>query len=886
MNSIKLIIFFFLCWIQLNSQKSSIIGNVVNNEGKPEDFVIVTISNNEDSTIINFCSTDDNGNFVIEDIKQDITNITLTFSKLGFKIKSQALILQNNTAHDLKTVILQVEAYTLKEVVINDKAPSVIIKNDTTVFNTSRFSNGSEKKVEELLSKIPGITIDQQGKIKYQNKTIERVLIDGDDLLGADYTVGTKNISAKIVDKIEIIDDYLDNPLLKGILRSDKTVINLKIKDDFKNDISGTYDVGIGWKDPKYYANLSLIALFKKSKALYNINSNNIRSNTLGNIGFDFDAFTSFVKIPTSNANPQEILNTPQKHDIGIPEYFTTSGVQSLASVNQIFRIKDKTKVTLAFLGGQTFSDNREENEYKFFSFKDTVKFHDQITLKEKDTPAKIKLQTENISIEKGYSIRSLTSGFFRTQNINNDLTRNERNSINELYYNKPLGFSNYLEYSKRVKFGLFQIIANQSYVSIEETGTFYNPTYLESDSNFGKSTLVQNINTAFQNYSLLTKLMVRQKIHADIEFGFNYNLSNINAGVASDSITYNYYLNNINRNEDMYFSNFKLFKSYRDLNFSFSLSSSINQIKTKYQEPIKDNTFFLFSPEFVIKHHTSNRWSFNLRTGLKQSISNIQNMTLTPVLKDFQSIFYGISDILKSNNFKTELLIRKSEILKGYHLMASLQYEKNLGGFGFSSDFSDAYFKSTIFTPNQNKSLTAIVNGSYIIESLKSRVDLTLNRSIAQMLNVINSQTRDLLIKTDGINFKYGTAFSKYNLGIDTKIDLSKIKIGEGTYLKSTSINNEMFLDLIPIETIKVNLKMHLIKRYTLSANNTITAMSCNIKIKPKGKLNANQVEIDLFNPFNYKNYSFNSNSDYFFYSNTIKAQQRFFIITLSRSI
>src|SRR5690606_27441794 len=102
-------------------------------------------------------------------------------------------------------------------------------KKDTVVFNINSYKDGTERKIEDVLRKLPGIEINElSGIIKYKGKSIETVMLEGDDLFGSNYTLGTKNINADMVTEVEAIENYSENALLKGIEHSEKVALNLK----------------------------------------------------------------------------------------------------------------------------------------------------------------------------------------------------------------------------------------------------------------------------------------------------------------------------------------------------------------------------------------------------------------------------------------------------------------------------------------------------------------------------------------------------------------------------------------------------------------------------------------------------------------------------------
>lgn len=155
--------------------------------------------------------------------------------------------------------------------------PALRQAQDTLEYNPERFRDGSERVVEDLLAKLPGIKIEANGEIKYKGKSIKKMLLDGDDLFDTNYTAGSRNISADMIEKVQGIDHYEENSLLKGIRDSDDVALNLVLKKG-KTDVSGNAALGYGWED-RYQGELSGLAVNRRIKGFGIASYNNIGVN-------------------------------------------------------------------------------------------------------------------------------------------------------------------------------------------------------------------------------------------------------------------------------------------------------------------------------------------------------------------------------------------------------------------------------------------------------------------------------------------------------------------------------------------------------------------------------------------------------------------------------
>lgn len=198
-------------------------------------------------------------------------------------------------AYSFDFVLNRIETNRLEEVVIIGKKRQFEIKEDTIAYTVSRFTDGSERKIEDVIRKLPGIELNERtGLIKYKGKAIETVTLDGDNLFGYNYMLGTKNINVDMVDQIEAIDNYSENPLLKGIEQGGKVALNLKLKKGI-TDFSGDIDFGVGLfnnKTQAYDLSSNILGITNTYKSFATLSHNNIGVNQtpFDYFGFSFNA--------------------------------------------------------------------------------------------------------------------------------------------------------------------------------------------------------------------------------------------------------------------------------------------------------------------------------------------------------------------------------------------------------------------------------------------------------------------------------------------------------------------------------------------------------------------------------------------------------------------
>lgn len=171
-----------------------------------------------------FTSTDKAGHFVLT-TKADADSVSFRF--MGYESISLPV-----TA-DISVVRLAPKATQLKEVVV--AAPDIYAKGDTLVFNVAQYANAKDNAIIDVIKRLPGIKVEDDGTIKYQGKPINKFYLDGKDFIGGQYGLATNNISHKDVASVDVMENHQPVKALEGIEFPEEAGINLKLKEDARS---------------------------------------------------------------------------------------------------------------------------------------------------------------------------------------------------------------------------------------------------------------------------------------------------------------------------------------------------------------------------------------------------------------------------------------------------------------------------------------------------------------------------------------------------------------------------------------------------------------------------------------------------------------------------
>lgn len=209
----------------------------------------------KDSSLVSFTLSDKKGVFEIKNL--DAGDYLLIVSFTGYENFKKAFSLSAlNKEIDLGEMIMQKEYKTLQGVVVSDEAP-VRVKGDTIFFKASAFKTKPNATTEDLLRKLPGIQVQKDGTISALGENVQKVYVDGKEFFGSDPKLATKNITAEMVDQIQVFDDMSEQAKFTKIDDGSRSkTINIKLKKDKNKGDFGKLAAGAG-TEGRYEGNLS-----------------------------------------------------------------------------------------------------------------------------------------------------------------------------------------------------------------------------------------------------------------------------------------------------------------------------------------------------------------------------------------------------------------------------------------------------------------------------------------------------------------------------------------------------------------------------------------------------------------------------------------------------
>lgn len=237
----------------VSAQEITLTGTVKDITGTGVDMANVIAINTATKGLESYGITNHSGQYKLN-LKTG-RQYTVKVSYLGLKTESFTFTAQQTDA--VKDIVMEEQANQLDEVEVTYEMP-VSVKGDTIVYDTDSFVSGTEKKLKDVLENLPGIEIDDDGKIEVEGKTVTKVMVEGKDFFDGDSKIAVENIPANALSKVEVLKNYNEVSQMKGLTNDDDNVaLNIRLKEGKKKFWFGELTAGYG-PDDRYLAHPKL----------------------------------------------------------------------------------------------------------------------------------------------------------------------------------------------------------------------------------------------------------------------------------------------------------------------------------------------------------------------------------------------------------------------------------------------------------------------------------------------------------------------------------------------------------------------------------------------------------------------------------------------------
>lgn len=366
-------------------------GSVRDEEGVPIAGVVVSLRQ-QDKTL-GYGTTGNEGRYRLS-VKGGEGSATVIFNHLTFEKLEVPTTIESRTLD----VILREKSEALKEVTVT--APVVKLRGDTLSFWLPALAAKEDYTLEDAIKRIPGIVVDESGRISYQGRAISHFYIDGVDILGGKYSLATRGISSKLVDQVEILDNHHSIKMERNTGRSKEVAMNIKLNKEARIKPTGRSEARAGWGSEEFLGRIggSLMSFGGKNQAILTgkfgndaqfaqsetsdyFSSNRIsgKASTLAGSAsgstppldtrYYMRPMDAYISVDATHKRSEDVrlrLNSHYAYSYGTYDYSTRSDYyagDNVVSLQEVFNPSSKLHVPSIGLDYQLNSDERYLNE-------------------------------------------------------------------------------------------------------------------------------------------------------------------------------------------------------------------------------------------------------------------------------------------------------------------------------------------------------------------------------------------------------------------------------------------------------------------------------------------------------------------------------------------
>jgi hypothetical protein len=786
-----LFIFLFAISTTIFSQKVTLSGAVKDSLQNPLPYANVIAKPKDVSKNLQFAITDNEGYYKLLLAQGD--TITISISYLGYKpIEYQFIALKSAT----KNFTLLQSSEQLDEVIIE---MPVTVRGDTTTYKTDKFTDGSERKLKNVLKKLPGVEVDKNGGVTVQGKKVTKMMVDGKKFFGGNSKLAVDNIPANAIGNVQVIDNYNEVAFLKGLTDSDEMAMNIQLKEDKKRFVFGDVEAGKGNKD-FYKTSANLFYYSPKTNVNFIGNSNNIGEKTFtfkdymsfsgginavfsGNFNFKGGDFSQFMENNDVVSSKQKFgaLNitkvATQKLDVSGYAIFSNSNTSSFVeNVNEYTTFTEqRTNTTTAdnLLGIGNLNLEYTPNSLEKWHLRSQVKRTNNTN--NNSLVSLINANTNTIATD-----RDLTATYIN-QNIEWHKRQNDKHTFSSV-------FSYVFDENNNAAFWQTQNPILQGLIPADNSQDILRIHQL-------KNTQEQNIDVVFKHfweinnsnhiYTTVGNKFLNEDFFTDDSQTLDDGSLNdfANGGFGNDL---NFKLNDLFLGMHYKFRTgiFTVKQGVELHNYNWNLANQTNL----------ENNKWVVLPDFLADIEFNKSKKLKLNYNLKTTFSDASKFANRFYLQSYNSVFKG-NETLENNLYHAaRAYFSRFSLYRGIMLFANLNYNKQVKGVRSTVDFNDInQFLTVKMFDNPSEDWRGNIHLEKTIKDLKYKFDVGFNN--ATYIQEINntSQTN----KNNGYNYEFA---------IETLFDnFPTIEVGFNTDVGkfTSSLNTSKFVTTEPFVTI-----------------------------------------------------------------------------------
>ncbi|SHI86450.1 peptidase associated domain and porin domain-containing protein [Flavobacterium haoranii] len=761
---------FILIISPLLSFSQTLIGVVQDSLGNPLQNANVIAKPLVEKAGLKFSIADHLGRYKLE-LEKD-TPYEVKVSYLGFK--EEVLQLPANFTIREHIFNLKETGQELKEIVINYDYQPVIVKKDTLIYDVKAFANGNERKMKEVLEKMPGVEVAKDGSVTVQGKKVTKMLVEGKSFFGGGTKLAVENIPADALDKVEVIDNFNEVGFLKQVSDSEDLAMNVKLKEDKKKFIFGDVEAGaeVANDNGFYLGHAGLFYYAPKTNVSYIGDINNIGKRT-----FSFEDMMRFQGGVSSFISGRKSLTN--LYNFASDNTDVVENKSQFAALNFRQEINSKLDVEGFGIFSKLFtaSFSESQNEYlqnSVFTFED----------KTSTTQNKALLGIGNVKLN--FSPTNQSKWFYngQFQASSNDITNQilsvrdgDQNNFQNIQNADNSQWKQFLEWHKQFKNKnhTTTFVVNHSFENNKPQNTWLTDTEflaglipLQNDSEYNiqqvKKVKNNSVDALFKHYWILNNYN-----HLYTNVGNNLGTTQLTISekqFLTDGSVNDFAANGFGNDLDYVLNDF-----YVGFEYKFKIGKWINKpaiythfyhLKTKQIASDYSLNRTYFEPQFNSEYEFNQSESLKFNYKLSNDFPDATRLLERYTLQSYNSVYRG-NTLLKNERFHSaSLRYTKSSMYRGLMLFANVSFNKKIRTIRNVIELDGInQFSTPILTDNPETNWR--VNANISKKIYRFRLQFTTNVSWFNYIQTLNGTTTSNNRNNQSLGLKLRTATKKW---------------------------------------------------------------------------------------------------------------------------
>jgi len=826
-------------------------------DNKPIPEINVAVHEKGSNLMSGFAMTNEKGNYKLE-YKGKSDSISITVS--GFNIKKQTKVIVNRNREI--NFIIETESIVLNEVKI--KPPKIRQTGDTLNYLVDAFSDTNDRTIGDVLKKMPGIEVKENGAILYQDRPINKFYIENADLLQGRYGIATNNIEAKDVSTVQVMENHQPIKALKDREFSEDAAINLKLKDSAKGVIIANAQVGIGMAPLLWNNELTGIYIAKKLQNITTYKGNNTGNNAAMELN-------QFYSGDGSRMGDNTLLNVQRPSTPNIREKRYLDNQANIASSNNLWNLKNDYQLTANI---NYMNDLQYKSSYAYTEY-----FLQEDSLLEIEEVLNSRLRTEKISADiqlNANKSKYYFNNLLKLEGIR-DRERGDAFSEDSVYQHlkKPnYGINNTFHLVKTTDNHTWNLYSYNGYNTSNQTLSIRPVLYQQLfDPVQTQEMIIQDVELdKFASYNRVTLGFGKESFKQNYTLNFRTDIQNLESKLYTDANESRYNApdslrNKIRHNKfEWVFSPNYTYARGNKLNISLWLP--LSYIILDRQDQVKDdknnNTYLYFNPSFYLRYKLSAFWDSSVNYGYNNSMGTINNAYTGYIMSSYRNLLRNDGKLYKQQQQNAGISLSYRNPLTTLFSNVNISYFRNRENLLYDYYYSGILkVQSTVNLPNTTEGINIMGSLSKEIESLRStlflRGDYSNNKSSQINQGEIIDYTNKSFSLSPRIITKLNSMFS-FEYQFNYSQNRSRIKNNDNIFKPIRITSQNVQVNIFPLKKLIINLK------YENFYNNAITSGSRSMSfgdIVIKYKLKKVDLTLDYTNIFNTRQFVSASYSD-----------------------